>query len=430
MIRLTLVMIFLLPFLKGFSQYANTTLVYRLSNEAYEQKIRSKTFELEPSDCQQYVGIKDSLLKLEPGYYIFAKATEENLELSLHDYTNLSSITLNNERDFALQVLDTAGQLLQANVHLNNKKVKYDTTTKSYRLPRHKKGGLLKVEALGQVVFYDVEAEEIYNNRRKFQQTRIGYYITTPVRWGKHIYHFFKSGIAWGEWYVNWRGLSPIKTKPKSLTGYIALNKPIYRHGDTLQLKAYVTNKKGKPWKRDLALTIYEGSNNIIDTTLVADKNGTLLFNTILADSLKLDQNYNITIEDASPKYNNGLAYRFKLEDYQLDEVNYNFSSNKESYQKGEKIILLAEGKDQNSFTIADGEVNIIATRGDIRYSDLLEIRIPDTLWIHTQALDTRGVTQIIFPDSLLPNAELDIHFDAFFKNSNGELHKKLRLRR
>jgi len=427
--RLLPIVLLLVFSLEGISQSSNITLVYRLSNEAYEQKIRSDTFKLTPADCQFLVGNDDTLNNLEPGYYIYASANQEDLQLSLIDYTTLSTIVLNNERDFAIQVLDTAGQLLNANVWLNNKSIKYDAATKSYRLPKHKKGGLLKVAAQGQVVFYEVEEENIYRYNRHFQQTRFGYYVMTPVRWSKNIYRYFREGFQYDNWHINWKRLNPIKPKPKLLKGYIALNKPIYRHDNTLQLKAYVADNKGKYWKKKLKLSIQEDGgygNFVIDTTVLTNENGSIIFNLLLTDSLQLDKNYYITIKDATSKYNNGLSHTFKLEDYQLDEVDYTFSSTQPAYQKGEKIILTAEGKDKNGFTIPDGEVKIVALRGNLKSTDVAELRIPDTMWTYTQALDTRDATQIIFPDSLLPNAELDIQFKATFTNSNGELHEKM----
>lgn len=201
--------------MQGICQSSNFTLVYRLSNEAYEQKIRNDTFQLTPDDCQLLIGRRDTIKNLQPGYYIYASANEEELQLLLIDYTTISTVVLNNERDFAIQVLDTAGQLLNAEVWLNDKVIKYDATTQSYRLPKHKNGGLLKVAAQGQVVFYEVEEENLYRYNRRFQQTRFGYYVTTPVRWSKNIYRYFKNGFQYDNWHINWERLNPIKPKRK-----------------------------------------------------------------------------------------------------------------------------------------------------------------------------------------------------------------------
>lgn len=418
--RLLPILSLLVYSLQGICQSSNLTLVYRLSNEAYEQKIRSDTFKLTPADCQLLIGRRDTLDDLESGYYINAWVREEELYLSLEDNTSISTGVLNNDRDFAVQVMDTAGQLLNAAVWLNDKMIKYDAITKSYRLTKHKKGGLLKVAAQGQVVFYDVKERNLY--KRHFQQTRFGYYVTTPVRWGKNVYHYFKRGFKWDDWHINWIE-NIFGLREKSLKGYIALNKPIYRHGDTLQLKAYVADHKGKPWEKDIRLSI-TGNKFSKSETLRPDKNGSILYNMVIGDSLRLDQTYNIHLSDTPNDYD-GLSHNFKLEDYQLNQVDYSFSSSQPAYQKGEKIILVVEGKDKNGFTIPDGEVKIIATRGAVKKSDASDIRIPDTMWTHTQALDTRGETQIIFPDTLLSNAELDIHFNVTFTNSNGELQEK-----
>lgn len=423
MMRLLPSILLLAFFLPSIGQNSNLTLVYHLSNEDYEQKIRKDTFKLLPSDCKLLVGKRDTLDDLEPGYYINAWVREEQLYLSLEDNTSISAVVLNNDRDFAVQVLDTAGQLLNAKVWLNNKAIKYDVITKSYRLPKHKKGGLLKVEASGQMVYYEVSKENTHRDNQYFKQTPFGYYITTPVRWGKNVYHYFKRGFEYNNWRI-YRLQNIFRKKEKSFKGYIALNKPIYRHGDTLQLKAYVADYKGKPWQKDIRLRI-TGNKFSKSETLRPDKNGSVVYNMVIGDSLTLDQNYYIYISDVSDDYND-LLHNFKLEDYQLDEIDYRFSSSQPAYQKGEKIILLAEGKDKNGFPIPEGEVKIIATRGSVENSDATEIRVPDTLWVHTQVLDTHGETQLIFPDRLLPDAALDIRLQATFTNSNGELQEKV----
>lgn len=419
------VLALLLFAIPSFSQSSEFSLIYQLSHEALERKIKSENFKLELADCKTLLGSSDSLDNLPPGYYILAKTVQEELVLSLEVYTTISAILLNNKRDFAVQIIDTVGQLVfPATVVLDNKTIQYDAATKSYRLPKRKKGSLLKVEAQGQVLFYNIEQEGLYAYHRRFSNTVVGYYITSPIRWGKGIFYYFKRGFAYQNWYINWNRVNPLHKKQKELKGYIALNKPIYRHGDTLQVKAFVANHKGKPWKKELNFRI-SGNRFSKYETFQPDENGSLLYKLVIGDSLLLDQTYSIHLSSGRNNYIAGLRHTFKLEDYQLDEVEYTFSSTQPSYQQGQKIVLLAEGKDKNGFTIPDGDVQLVATRGKVTYSEAVELRIPDTLWMHEQALDTNEPTQLLFPDSLLPAADFDIHFQAQFTNSNGELHEK-----
>lgn len=435
----SLLFYFLLAFpLFSLAQSSAFSLIYELSNEAYEEKVRAKRFELTPEDCQVLVGATDTLNweRVPAGYYIEAKVSGEKLRLSVLDRTGIHAILLNNERDFAVQVIDTLGNLAASTttqVWLNDKPVKYDIETQSYRLDKHKKDGLLKVSTRQQVLLYDIDLSnpKLKNNRKKFRETYFGYIVNTPIRTVKNGARFFKRGFKHKTWRVyRWGKIIPFWKKfhrGKELKGYLVTNSPIYRHGDTLKLKAYVAKNNGKPWKKDVELII-SGYRFEKSTTLIPDETGNVLFAMRLGDSLRLDQNYKIILSafyGHNRHYHNSLESKFKLEDYQLDEVNYNFSSTQKEYLKGEKIVLLAEGKDENGFNVTDGKVNITARRGSVRGITDSMIYIPDTLWTLDTVLNTRGLTQLIFPDSLLPQARLEIKLYARFTNQNGELHNK-----
>ncbi|MEM1327572.1 MAG: alpha-2-macroglobulin family protein [Bacteroidota bacterium] len=426
--------LFFLP-LFGWTQSSDFSLIYKLSNAAYEEKIDSENFELTPEDCQVLIGASDTLGTLPAGYYIQAKAVGEELELSILDKTNIYIELLNNDRDLAVQVIDSLGNVLEdATVWLNGKKIKYDATTQSFRLKKRKKGGRLKVEANGQLLFYEVENRHLYNYKWRFSSTRFGRIVLTPIRMGKRVYYYFKRGLSQGYWDIYWPSLNPFRRikifQKKQIKGYIASDQPIYRHGDTLKIKAYVAKENGKTWAKKISLTIYQGSRGSGQpfrhyAALTPDENGNLLYELPLADSLTLDTRYSITISPYNGRYNGSLRHSFKLEDYQLNEVKYEFSTSKESYTRGEKVVLIAEGKDQNGMTIVDGSIQLIAKRGAVRNIADTMTYIPDTLWTTEQELNARGSTQIIFPDSLLPKGDLSIYIDAIFQNSNGELHER-----
>ncbi|MEM9886037.1 MAG: alpha-2-macroglobulin family protein [Bacteroidota bacterium] len=425
---------FLLPAIFSWTQGSNFSLIYELSNADYEEKVLGGYFDLTPEDCQVLVGSTDTLnwAHHPAGYYIEAKAVGEYLELALVNRTNIHAILLNNERDFALQIIDTLGQLvIPEAVYLNKKKVKYDEKTKSYRLNKRKGGGLLKVEAAGQLLLYEVDNDKLYNSFDRFSSTLIGRIVTTPIRMGRRIFNYFKRGFDYGDWRPYFR-FPRVRFRKKLLKGYIATNQPIYRHNDTLKIKAYVAKENGRVWKDQLDVEIstydpksYQGQV-LLTSTLMPDENGNIIQNIHLADSLSLDQQYSISIA-AHDKIRNykALSHSFKLEDYQLDEVRYEFSSEKKDYELGEKVVLKAEGKDQNGFFVADTKVQIIATTETVNSIIDSATYIPDTLWNVEQTLSARTATQIIFPDSLLPKADVKIQLQASFSNSNGELHEK-----
>ena len=131
-----------------------------------------------------------------------------------------------------------------------------------YSVRRVRENGWLRVELPGDTLFYQVEHSKIKPQRRRFFHTTLGYLLSTPYRWSKNTYHFFKRGIGWGDWSIQRRRFWPFRKKKRQLRGYIALNQPTYRPGDTLRVKTYLTKHNGRPWRESLTMELYGGSTD------------------------------------------------------------------------------------------------------------------------------------------------------------------------
>ena len=363
------------------------------------------------------------------GHYLFIKAVNDELDVVLESFLTISAIPLNNRRDLTIQVIDSLGNIIEnAAVFFGKKKLKYDKSIQAFRRKKTNKGGFLKVKANGETIFYQVNDRDkisVFKKRYyRFRSTKIGRVVTTPFRWGGKVWYFFKNGIK-GHWW-NW-DIFRRRKKDKSHRGYIVLNQPKYQPGDTIKIKAYLTNHKGKPLTRDLQLKFYQYYNRPFSTvTISPNSKGNYVHEFVLGDSLKLDQSYGLDFfYKKKKKTKRVMSHYFYYEDYQLGEVDYTFETTKKVYGSDEKIILLAEGKDKNGWTIPDGQIELVATVSRVNKYYEQEVIISDTLWKSTQALDTRGQTQLIFPKENLPATHIQINLEAKFSNSNGELDSK-----
>ena len=418
------------------AQKGDITLIYRLTNAEAEKIYREENLALDSSHFHTLVDTFHTRYyqrELKPAYYLYAKANWEQVAITLVSETKLRVQQIADRRDLTLQVIDSLGQeVTDAQVSLNKRSISYDAKTNSYRIPKRKRGGFLKVRANGETVFYLVENDEIKPYRRRFTHTAVGYLVSSPIRWGKGIYYYFKRGFSWGDWHVNWKrtlNIIPWRLfeKDREIKGYVAFSQPKYRHGDTLQVKAFLTKPNGKPWKKEAQLRIRKsrGGSPVLDTTLSPNHPGNFTFELPLGDSLTLDQYYSASFDHAKSWRYDPLSHRFFLEDYQLDEVAYSIEPEKESFYASDSIILLAEAKDQNGLFVPDVNVNLVVKRGSVREFWADEVRIPDTLWVHEQALKTGNPSRIFFPDSLLPEANFRLEVDALFRNAKGELQEK-----
>ncbi|MFT6320792.1 MAG: hypothetical protein ACJAT4_001721, partial [Granulosicoccus sp.] len=396
----------------GFAQNVNAfsevTSIYKITDDEAEALFHKKDMELTDKFFHTPVDTfsSNNYYRTELiGHYLFVKAIGSQLHVDLKNYNSIHAIALNNQRDLALQVIDSLGiKIEHAQILLGKKEIPFDQKTKSYRKRKKYTGGFLTIKANGETLFYRLNRKDntpIFSKKwQRFRSTKIGRILIPP-------------------YYLN---------KSKATKGYIALNKPKFLPGDTVKVKAYFTNHKGKPFKKKLQLNLVDGDSyhktSLHKVELSPTTPGAYLYQFVLSDSLNLDSYYYLNFSYAKRKKNNikVMSHYFYYEDYQLDEVDYFFRSKQDEYSKGESIIFFAEGKDKNGWTVPHGKVNLIATRGDVDEFYTKEISIPDTLWEHIQYLDSRGETQILFPQNILPEVKMDINIEAQFSNSNGEL--------
>lgn len=434
--RILLLLIFILGKMTfGLAQYtapkSPITAIYKITDEEAEMFFKFPETEMKDKYFHTLVDTFSNrkYLKKETlnGHFLFVKATIDNLDVLLESFLTISAVPLNNRRDLTIQVIDSLGKVIEnAELFFEKKKLKYDKSIQGFRKKKTNKGGFLKVKANGETVFYQVYDRDkisIFKKRYyRFRSTKIGWIVTTPFRWGGKVWSFFKHGFRdhWWSWNIFRR-----RKKDKSHQGYVVLNQPKYQPGDTVKVKAYLTNHKGKPLTRDLQLKFYQRYNRPISTVSISpNSKGNYVYEFVLGDSLKLDQSYGLDFFYKKKKKTiRVMAHYFRYEDYQLNEVDYTFEATKKEYGSDEKIILLAEGKDKNGWTIPDGNLELIATTSSVLKYYNNEVIIPDTLWKLTQALDTRGQTQLIFPKENLPAVFMRINLHAKFSNSNGELY-------
>lgn len=370
--------------------------------------------------------------KLPVGHYLLTHVESHQLVFSLKTVDRLKMELLNNKQDLALIVHDSLGNLISdAEVFIKKKRIPFDKPTQSYRLLKSYKDGLLRIEHAGHSTFFSITQSQY---RRKFSlkrlPLRIAYsfpvkYLWFPVR---DIVRTIKFGNPQG-WI---RSLVSIfdpyhRRNYRDFEGYVVLNKPVFRPGDTLRLKAFVSRPKGKPYRKDLRLELtnsYSGTryNKIIDT-LSPQRDGAYFTEFVLHDSLnlKLDQTYSLQL--LRPNLDIALSKRFKLEDYELDETTYAFRADAKKHSTGVPIAVYARGSDANELNLLDATLNLYVLAQSISAITTDSLFLPDTVWTHEQTLDPIGETKVILPDSIFPDARLNYLIKAVFTNASNERH-------
>lgn len=370
------------------------------------------------------------------GHYLYVRPSLENLDIQLRSYYRSRVEVQNNDRDLALEVIDAAGNSrADARVWLKKKQIPYDEASRTYRLKRHAGGGFLQVAIDQDTLFYDLNSDTrgpvFFRRIEYWRRGTAGYIVTTPIRWLENSYRYLNRGIRWGDWGMRSHPFWFLQ-REAGFKGYVLLNQPKYRPGDTLRVKAYLAAGKGKPWSHPARLQIYawqgyrSGSAYLVDTLLQpVDEAGNFVFDWPLADSLLLDLDYQLYFRHPRRARFESLSHHFRLEDYELDEATFQLQMANTLVHRGEKIALQAEGKDQNGQWVAGAEVKLVLLTQAINaiYRDSLSI--PDTLWTSREQLGEREATQLLIPDSIFPPADLELKLIANFMEASGALQQK-----
>ncbi|MEM9859084.1 MAG: carboxypeptidase-like regulatory domain-containing protein, partial [Bacteroidota bacterium] len=118
---------------------------------------------------------------------------------------------------------------------------------------------------------------------------------------------------------------------------------------------------------------------------------------------------------------------RFTLEDYELKSIKLNLRTTGNTIYKDSTFSIFAEGKDENDLTLPDATIELHALTQTVSKAHQTNTFIPDTLWSHRTSLEAIGETEIIFPDSVLPNADFNFKLLAELRNTENEYVKEQR---
>lgn len=358
---------------------------------------------------------------LPPGNYLLVHALHNKLEAKLKTAGELQYKLISNKRDLVVLLHNKEGEMIRdARVQIGHKILPYDKNTQSYRLNERERPGTLKVYHQNVLYLFPVVNYK-YANRRKP--------LFTWKRDRRPHYGYQNSS-------------TPYERRFKT---YMAFSKPKYKPGDTLQLKAFICDKKGRPVNRPLLLRLSD--RDLITDTILATvhpyRPGGYECQMVLNDSLDLylDDEYQVTLEELSSRRYDLDEYmgdlddeeyvrkrkvlsrnKFYYEEYELSSVTFTARTDVSQHHRGREVALYLKATDENDLAVLDGRVNILIKANDYyaKFYDPVAF-LPDTLWAHSQPLDALGETRIIIPDSLFPHADFPYDIKCTFLNSNNE---------
>ncbi len=410
------------------------TFVYKINNkeagELYHHRKPSKKY------CHTLVAMfaSDSLAHQSDqpiGHYLYVKTINHQLHYQLLSNDNTSFHLLNNQRDLMFTITDTTGkEITQAEVRIRHKKINYYPHEKIYRISTSNHRGILQVDYEGHTSYINIERR--YNNTYfvrtgkkiigTFPFNHLASVVVYPVRTLRKVVQGDR--ISPPGVYYRIKSLFE-RDYSLNLPGYVIFNKPMYKPGDTLRLKAFFTHSKGKPVKKELTLRLVDYGMNPVNVALGSIepyRPGAFTYELILHDSLKLtlDRRPSIFFE-----YRNRhvTSEGFRFENYEL-KANH-FHARSENVNKDQGAILFLKGTDSNDMPLYDVQTEITIKPKQILDTYQDQVFIADTLWYHEGKLDPLSETRITIPDSIFPNASLRYSAMIAFVNADNERHVK-----
>ncbi len=365
--------------------------------------------------------------KLPAGHYLFVKTKDNKLLMELESINNLSMKILDNERDLMLVFTDAKNQEVKNLApKLKGRRVPFNQNTQAFTIRKTNYQGRVIVEYNGHENFFSINRR--YNNttlqrtKRRILGTFPINHIVSPVRYlssSIKYRHFYRPGI------VN----KLIRLfEDKTFEGFMVTNKPKYKPGDTLKLKAYVRRRNGQPISKKLYLYLggYGGGHSLKKIkTLLPYRKGFYEGEIILHDSLQLelDDRYYVTLEDKNFR-NNYPAENFYFEEYELKQNTF-FANEHPKNKLGKPATLVLKGMDSNDLPLFDVQSDILLRRKLVRDFYEESLFIPDTLWHHKMKLETFGDIEVKLPDSAFYNAHYEYEAIITFTNAENEYHQK-----
>lgn len=399
-------------------QSSELTYIYKLADKEVK-KINSKGLHIIDSTYMHTLidtFPTDSIYNkpLSTGHYIktCVRGSQQRTE-----YTYVPSFAvmlLNNDTDFRVQLYDLQGNIItDADVKLKSHKLKYDKKTHCFVKKKSNSKGLLTVTIQGNTAYYLIEKSirtpalirglntALYSVPLKYIWIPVSFVVRLPIDGVKSIHRGYPQGTIYRTQNL---------FSEKTYRGYMVFNKPIYRPGDTIKVKTYITNQKGKPLNKPLDLTLNNHQKKITLKEITPYTKGAYEYEFQIDDSLnlKLDKVYNLSL---NKKKNHIFSGRFKYEDYELSGIKLKVRTANSDHFSSLPFSIFVSGKDENNLPLMDARLEILGKTNKVSRYVRDKDFIPDTLFYFEKELSPKGETEIEIPVYDLPKA--DINYDV-----------------
>jgi alpha-2-macroglobulin len=389
--------------------------------------------------------------ELPPGQYVSTKIVGNQLTWTYLQVPNCDVFAENDHEHLMLRVIDLEGNVVtDALVKVGKEILPYDAQTQTYLADKHKADHFVEIEVGGHVQFFDLKEVAAARQGRddqyhppflkRFIANPLQGWVLKPIVLTLRLPYDLVLSVVKRRLY-GWPALIATRMQQVAMLSrkivhggnpvtFVVCSQPRYRPGDTVQVKAYLTEKGGAPLrtKLDIYLTDKHGQPRRA-AQMQRIRPGAYTASFVLTDSLELllDRTIPLSIEHRRSRKNVAQT-QFHYEDYELDEFGLHVRLASATHWQGKPAVLYVEAKDMNHLTVPDARARITVTSINLKKWQPRRIFIPDTLWTWAGNLDAAGETRIEIPLAQLPPAALNYQVQVECWSSDNEYKKDIQI--
>ncbi|MEL7144868.1 MAG: alpha-2-macroglobulin family protein [Bacteroidota bacterium] len=347
-----------------------------------------------------------------PGHFLMAEARHQYLEIEYVPVYRFTPLLHQSIAGISLEVLDLDGKVItNATVKFNGGRIPYRSQLQQYNARGGKRKGLLSITYEGTTDYFLLDR---YSYRRKFQISRIHHYA--PIRYFWYPVRNIVNSVKYGP--TGWIGKVAGWFDPyqNDYRGFIAFNKPQYKKGDTIKLKAFVTKKRGKPINRVLDLSVRANGKLVKLGEVVPYQKGSYIYEMTIPDSLGVKSDQNVWVSLKDQRWGRQISEGFRYGQYELKETKFSVTSPSKKFYHGEQHSILLTAKDENGLDASDVKARVRVLSGAVKEINKSQLFVPHVLY--DQLVRFSGKKTLEIPDSVFRDVSMRFKVEVDFTDA------------